>query len=44
MALLYWIRFVITETSYIETYFRTHEVPVPLLIIEEVKIEASVHN
>lgn len=36
MALLYWIQFVITETSYIETYFRTHEVPVPLLLIEEV--------
>lgn len=36
MALLYWIQFVITETSYIETYFRSHEVPVPLLLIEEV--------
>ncbi|KAG9069453.1 Negative elongation factor C/D [Linnemannia hyalina] len=35
MALLYWIQFVITETSYIETYFRSHEVPVPLLLIEE---------
>ncbi|KAG0043678.1 Negative elongation factor C/D [Gryganskiella cystojenkinii] len=35
MALLYWIQFVITETSYIETYFRTHEVPLPLLLIEE---------
>lgn len=27
---------MITETSYIETYFRSHEVPVPLLLIEEV--------
>lgn len=36
MALLYWIQFVIQETSYIETYFRSHEVPVPLLLIEEV--------
>lgn len=36
MALLYWIQFVIKETSYIETYFRSHEVPVPLLLIEEV--------
>ncbi|KAG0000170.1 Negative elongation factor C/D [Entomortierella chlamydospora] len=35
MALLYWIQFVIKETSYIETYFRSHEVPVPLLLIEE---------
>ncbi|KAI8352358.1 TH1 protein [Mortierella sp. GBAus27b] len=35
MALLYWIEFVIKETSYIETYFRSHEVPVPLLLIEE---------
>ncbi|KAF9090177.1 Negative elongation factor C/D [Mortierella sp. AD031] len=35
MALLYWIQFVITETSYIETYFRSHEVPVPLLLMEE---------
>ncbi|KAG0325681.1 Negative elongation factor C/D, partial [Podila humilis] len=35
MALLYWIQFVIRETSYIETYFRSHEVPVPLLLIEE---------
>ncbi|KAF9986729.1 Negative elongation factor C/D [Mortierella antarctica] len=35
MALLYWIKFVIKETSYIETYFRSHEVPVPLLLIEE---------
>lgn len=37
MALLYWIQFVIRETSYIETYFRSHEVPVPLLLIEEVE-------
>ncbi|KAF9915769.1 Negative elongation factor C/D [Lobosporangium transversale] len=35
MALLYWIQFVIKETSYIETYFRSHEVPVPLLLLEE---------
>ncbi|KAF9426496.1 Negative elongation factor C/D [Podila epigama] len=35
MALLYWIQFVIRETSYIETYFRSHEVPLPLLLIEE---------
>ncbi|KAF9581862.1 Negative elongation factor C/D, partial [Lunasporangiospora selenospora] len=35
MALMYWIQFVIRETSYIETYFRSHEVPLPLLLIEE---------
>ncbi|KAG0238649.1 Negative elongation factor C/D [Actinomortierella wolfii] len=35
MGLLYWIRFVIQETSYIETYFRSHEVLLPLLLLEE---------
>ncbi|KAF9192872.1 Negative elongation factor C/D [Haplosporangium sp. Z 767] len=35
MALMYWIKFVIMETSYIESYFRSHEVPVPLLLVEE---------
>jgi hypothetical protein len=43
MALLYWIQFVIKETSYIETYFRSHEVPVPLLLIEEVSERSQGH-
>ncbi|KAF9332841.1 Negative elongation factor C/D [Podila minutissima] len=42
MALLYWIQFVIRETSYIETYFRSHEVPVPLLLIEEMTYRKSI--
>ncbi|KAG0265756.1 Negative elongation factor C/D [Mortierella polycephala] len=44
MALMYWIKFVIMETSYIESYFRSHEVPVPLLLIEEMAYKHSLQQ
>lgn len=36
MALLYWISYLLTETSWYETYYRSAVVPVPHQILEEI--------
>ncbi|ORZ03607.1 TH1 protein [Syncephalastrum racemosum] len=36
LAILHWLEHLITETEYFETYFRSTEVPLPMLLLDEI--------
>lgn len=37
MALIFWIKHLLRDTSFYEKHFKHHEVPIPHLLLEEVK-------
>jgi negative elongation factor C/D len=38
MAILTWLKYVLLETPYYETYFRVTEIPAPFILLEEVSL------